>query len=129
MKPALFLAVLFAQAFGLVGCKEKKPADSRPVTQSKIKIDPMLFLAIQQVEITKIIKAHWSDCEGGLATLLRYIAAQKPAFQDKYKDKPQNWRPPKSPGSRKIKGLLRQWSKRCPDQIPRLNQALRQLAK
>ena len=129
MRPALFLAGLFVLAYGLSGCEEKKPADPRPATQTKtkIKINPMLFLEIQQEEITKIIKAHWSDCEGGLVALLRFIDAQKPAFQDKYKDKPANWRPSQGPGPRKIKSLLMQWSKRCPKQIPRINQALQSI--
>ncbi len=127
MKPALFLAGLFVLAYGLSGCEEKKPADSKPVAQSKIKIDPMLFLEIHQEEITKIIEAHWNDCEGGLAALLRFIATQKPAFQDKYKDKPANWRPNQGPGPRKIKGLLMQWSKRCPKQMHQINQALQSI--
>ena len=113
-------------------CDEKKEgtepkAETKTAPTPKIQVDPMIFLELHQEKITEIIQQNWSDCEGGLAALLRFTADHKSEFQTKMAGKPSNYKLPSSGGRRQITGLLMQWSKRCPDQIPRLNQSLKQL--
>jgi hypothetical protein len=90
------------------------------------KVDPMTFTLLYRSQIETILKKHnreTPDCEAALAELLRFVADNKQKFNDLVKDKPADWQPA-GPSDGPIQSLM-EYSESCPEQVVRLNQAIR----
>jgi hypothetical protein len=90
------------------------------------KVDPMTFILLYRPQIEAILQKHnqeTPDCEAALAELLRFVADNKQKFNDLVKDKPADWQPAGSSDG-PIQSLM-EYSENCPEQVVRLNQAIR----
>jgi hypothetical protein len=90
------------------------------------KVDPMTFVLLHRPQIEAILNKHTGetpDCEAALAELLRFVADNKQKFNDLVKDKPADWQPA-GPSDGPIQSLM-EYSESCPEQVVRLNQAIR----
>jgi hypothetical protein len=91
------------------------------------KVDPMIFVLVYRPQIEAILKKHNQErpeCEATLAELLRFIADNKEKFNDLVKDKPANWQPEGLSSDGPVQPLM-EYSESCPEQVVRLNQAIR----
>ena len=115
-------------AGGCTGNSREAPA-SGDLKEDAPKVDPMVFILLHRAQIESILSKHQGekpDCEAALAELLRFIADHKEAFLKQVKDKPATWQPEGTESSGQIQ-LLMEYSESCPEQVVRLNQAIRSL--
>jgi len=91
------------------------------------KVDPMIFVLLYRPQIEAILQKHSRenpDCDAALAELLRCVADNKQRFKDRVKNKPANWQPEGLSSDGPIQPLM-EYSESCPEQVVRLNQAIR----
>ena len=91
------------------------------------KVDPMVFVLLHRAQFESILAKHQGDqpdCDAALAELLRFVADQKKPFNRLVRDKPANWQPEGLQLDGPIQPLM-DYSENCPEQVVRLNQALR----
>ena len=113
-------------ASGCTGNSREAPASGN-LKDDAPKVDPMVFVLIYRPQIEAILKKHnqeTPDCETALAELLRFVADNKQRFCDRIKDKPAGWQPEGLQSDGPIQPLM-EYSENCPEQIVRLNQAIR----
>ncbi len=120
--------MLFSLALGACTANSREaPAASDLKKDDTPKVDPMVFVLVHRVQIETILNKHLGDrpdCEGALAELLRFIADHKEPFVRQVKDKPANWQPEGAQAEGPVQPLM-DYAESCPDQVVRLNQALR----
>jgi hypothetical protein len=114
---------------GLSGCtgNSREAPDPGGLRQDVPKVDPMIFMLVYRPQIEAVLKKHSQeepDCEAALAELLRFVADNKEKFNDLVKDKPANWQPKGLSSDGPVQPLM-EYSENCPEQVVRLNQAIR----
>jgi len=82
----------------------------------------MTFVLVYQTDFERILAKHESDCDGALASLLRFIADRKDEFIDRLDREPPGWQPATG-GDQTVQMLIR-FAERCPRQVTRLNDML-----
>jgi hypothetical protein len=111
---------------GCTGNSREAP-DPGGYKQDAPKVDPMIFVLVYRPQIEAILKKHTqetTDCEAALAELLRFVADNKQRFCDRVKDKPAGWQPEGLSTDGPVEPLM-EYSENCPEQVVRLNQAIR----
>jgi hypothetical protein len=124
----MIACMLFSLATGACTANSREAPTSKDLKQDDApKVDPLVFVLVYRTQIEAILKKHLGeqpDCDGALAELLRFIADHKEPFGQQVKDKPANWQPEGAQSDGPIQPLM-EYSESCPDQVVRLNQALR----
>jgi hypothetical protein len=124
----IFAIACFLLGLALGGCtgNSREAPDPGGFKHDTPKVDPMTFILLHRPQIEAILQKHTQetpDCEAALAELLRFVADNKQKFNDLVKDKPADWQPAGSADG-PIQPLM-EYSESCPEQVVRLNQAIR----
>lgn len=125
----IFAIACLLPGLTLCGCtgNSREAPDPGGFKDDTPKVDPMTFVLLYRPQIEAILKKHTRetpDCEAALAELLRFVADNKQKFNDQVKDKPADWQPPEVSSDGPIQSLM-DYSESCPEQVVRLNQAIR----
>lgn len=123
-----FILACLLSGFALSGCtgNSREAPDPGGFKEDTPKVDPMTFILLYRPQVEAILQKHnqeTTDCEAALAELLRFVADNKQKFNDLVKDKPADWQPA-GPDDGPIQSLM-EYSESCPEQVVRLNQAIR----
>jgi len=111
---------------GCTGNSREAPASGN-LKDDALKVDPMVFVLLYRPQIESILQKHnqeTPDCEAALAELLRFVADNKQRFKERVKDKPAGWQPEGLSSDGPVQPLM-EYSENCPEQVVRLNQAIR----
>ena len=124
-----FIIACLLLGFSAGGCtgNSREAPDPGGLKQDALKVDPMIFVLVYRAQIEAILKKHnqeTPDCEAALAELLRFVADNKQQFCDRVKDKPAGWQPEGLSSDGPVQPLM-EYSENCPEQVVRLNQAIR----